>query len=158
MKACNVANLLAVVGCVTLTSNGYAQAIDAMAIASTPAVTSGKATTADRKRARDVRKALSNAPTFNVSNVFVKARAWESEMKKWFAALLVIFAASSNAVGDSSMSETVEGVAAMSQVGGFVVLRSADYKCRYYGGLQQTARAAWYGRAHRCTDPRRKSL
>ncbi|WP_168788752.1 BON domain-containing protein [Paraburkholderia aromaticivorans] len=74
MKACNLVNLLVVVGCVTLMSNVYAQASDAMPTASNPAASSGKATTADRKLARDVRKALSNAPNFNVSNVFVKAR------------------------------------------------------------------------------------
>jgi hypothetical protein len=61
-------------------------------------------------------------------------------MKKWFAALLVLFAASSNAASDSPMNTTVESVAGTNQVGGFVVLRSADSKCRYYGVLQQTAR------------------
>jgi osmotically-inducible protein OsmY len=59
---------------VTLTSNVYAQASDAVPMASTLAAGSGKATPADRKLARDVRKALSKAPNFNVSNVFVKAR------------------------------------------------------------------------------------
>ncbi|MBB5457825.1 hypothetical protein [Paraburkholderia sp. Cpub6] len=62
-------------------------------------------------------------------------------MKKWFAALLILFAASSHAAGDSSMSATVESVAGINQLGGLVVLRSADSKCRYYGVLQQTARA-----------------
>ncbi|MCP3710750.1 hypothetical protein M3I54_27895 [Paraburkholderia sp. CNPSo 3274] len=61
-------------------------------------------------------------------------------MKKWFAALLVLFAASSHAAGDSSTNATVENVPATNEVGGFVVLRSADCKCRYYGALQQTAR------------------
>jgi hypothetical protein len=36
MKACNVVNLLAVVGCVTLTSNVYAQASSALPMASSP--------------------------------------------------------------------------------------------------------------------------
>jgi hyperosmotically inducible protein len=74
MKACNVVNLLIVAGCVTLTSNVYAQTSNAMPMASSPAASSGKATAADKMLARDVRKALSKAPNFNVSNVFVKAR------------------------------------------------------------------------------------
>jgi osmotically-inducible protein OsmY len=74
MKACNAVKLLVVVGCVTLTSNVYAQASDAVPMTSSPAAESGKATPADKKLARDVRKALSKAPNFNVSNVFVKAR------------------------------------------------------------------------------------
>jgi hyperosmotically inducible periplasmic protein len=61
-------------GCVALTPNVYAQATNAMPAASNPVASSGKATPADKKLARDVRKALSNAPNFNVSNVFVKAR------------------------------------------------------------------------------------
>ncbi|MGT2473001.1 transporter [Paraburkholderia steynii] len=74
MKIRNVLTLLAVIGCVTLTSNAYAQASDSMSMASTPAAPSKKATPADKKLGRDVRKALSKAPGFNVSNVFVKAR------------------------------------------------------------------------------------
>jgi osmotically-inducible protein OsmY len=74
MNARYVVNLLVVVGCVTLTSNVYAQASNAMPMASSPAASSGKATPEDKKLARDVRKALSKAPNFNVSNVFVKAR------------------------------------------------------------------------------------
>ncbi|SIT35609.1 Transport-associated protein [Paraburkholderia ribeironis] len=74
MKACNVVSLIVLVGCVTLTSNVYAQATDTMPMASSPAASSGKATPADKKLARDVRKALSKAPNFNVSNVYVKAR------------------------------------------------------------------------------------
>ena len=41
---------------------------------SSPTASSAKATQADKQVARDVRKALSKAPNFNVSNVFVKAR------------------------------------------------------------------------------------
>ena len=73
MKIRNVLPWLAVIGCVTLTSNVYAQDSDA-AMASAPATQSKKATPADKKLGRDVRKALSKAPGFNVSNVFVKAR------------------------------------------------------------------------------------
>jgi osmotically-inducible protein OsmY len=74
MKACNVVSLIVVVGGVTLTSNVYAQASNAMPMASSPAASSGKATPADKTLARDVRKALAKAPNFNVSNVYVKAR------------------------------------------------------------------------------------
>ncbi|SAL85469.1 hypothetical protein AWB67_06951 [Caballeronia terrestris] len=56
MKACNVVNLLVVAGCVTLTSNVYAQASNAMPTASSPAASSGKATPADKRLARDVRR------------------------------------------------------------------------------------------------------
>jgi hyperosmotically inducible protein len=73
MKARNVASLLVVTGCVMLAPNVYAQA-STIPIASGPVASSGKATPADRKLARDVRKALSGAPNFNVSNVFVTAR------------------------------------------------------------------------------------
>ena len=74
MKTRHVLQLLAVIGCVTLTSGVYAQASDTTSMASTPATSSKKATPADKKLGRDVRKALSKAPGFNVSNVFVKAR------------------------------------------------------------------------------------
>jgi osmotically-inducible protein OsmY len=52
----------------------YAQSTNTGQITPGPDATSGKATPADKKLARDVRKALSKAPNFNVSNVFVKAR------------------------------------------------------------------------------------
>jgi osmotically-inducible protein OsmY len=74
MKACNIVSLLIVMECVTLTSNVFAQATNAMPMTSSPAASSSKATPADKKLARDVRKALSKAPDFDVSNVFVKAR------------------------------------------------------------------------------------
>jgi hypothetical protein len=74
MKIRNVLPWLVVIGCVTLTSSVYAQESDATAMASAPATQSKKATPADKKLGRDVRKALSKAPGFNVSNVFVKAR------------------------------------------------------------------------------------
>jgi hypothetical protein len=41
MKAYNVVNLLAVVGCVTLTSNVYAQASSALPMASSPGAKRG---------------------------------------------------------------------------------------------------------------------
>lgn len=74
MKAGDVVKLLVVAGCVTSMPNVYAQASDAMSMASSPAAHSGKATQADKKLARDVRKALAKTQNFNVSNVFVKAR------------------------------------------------------------------------------------
>ncbi|MBP0590595.1 BON domain-containing protein [Paraburkholderia sp. LEh10] len=76
MKARNALKLIVVAGCIALASNVYAQASDSMSMASTPAASTwkGKATPADKKLARDVRKALSKAPNFNVSNVFVRAR------------------------------------------------------------------------------------
>jgi hyperosmotically inducible periplasmic protein len=73
MKARNLTRLLVITGCVTLTPNIYAQA-NTIPIASGAVASSDKATPADRKLARDVRKALSRAPNFNVSNVFVTAR------------------------------------------------------------------------------------
>jgi hyperosmotically inducible protein len=74
MKACNVVNALVLAACVMPTSNAYAQASNAMPTASSSATSSGKATPSDKQLARDVRKALSKVPNFNVSNVFVKAR------------------------------------------------------------------------------------
>ncbi|MEM5383630.1 BON domain-containing protein [Paraburkholderia phymatum] len=74
MKARNVVKLLVAVGCMTPMSGVYAQASDSMSMASSPAAHSGKATSADKKLARDVRKALAKTPNFNVSNVYVKAR------------------------------------------------------------------------------------
>jgi osmotically-inducible protein OsmY len=74
VKACNVINLLVVAQCVALAGNAYAQASGAMPLASSPVASSSRATAADKKLARDVRKALSKAPNFNVSDVFVKAR------------------------------------------------------------------------------------
>jgi hyperosmotically inducible periplasmic protein len=73
MKALDIASLLVVTGCVTTTPNLYAQT-KPTPMASAPVASPGKATPADRKLARDVRKPLSKAPDFNVSNVFVTAR------------------------------------------------------------------------------------
>jgi osmotically-inducible protein OsmY len=74
MRALEVVGRLLVVSCLTVTPNVYAQSNSDMHTASSPVAHSGKATEADKKLARDVRKALSKAPNFNVSNVFVKAR------------------------------------------------------------------------------------
>ncbi|MBN3751736.1 BON domain-containing protein [Paraburkholderia sp. Tr-20389] len=74
MKASNVASLLVFMGYAMLTPNVHAQASNTMPMASSPAAGSAKAAPSDKQLARDVRKALSKAPHFNVSNVFVKAR------------------------------------------------------------------------------------
>jgi len=74
VKASLIASLIFVIGCVPLTPNVYAQTTNAGQITPNPDAISGKATPADKQLARDVRKALSKAPNFNVSNVFVKAR------------------------------------------------------------------------------------
>jgi hypothetical protein len=63
MKAFNVASLLVVMGGVTLTPNVDAQPANALQMASSPVASPGKATPADKKLARDVRKALSQAQT-----------------------------------------------------------------------------------------------
>lgn len=73
MKACNVTKLIVIIGYVALTPNVYAQAASAAPMASNPAAGAGKPAPTDKQLARDVRKALSKAPNFNVSNVFVKA-------------------------------------------------------------------------------------
>jgi osmotically-inducible protein OsmY len=61
---------LGVVVCVAMASSAYAQTSDATATADSAAST--KKT--DRKLGLDVRRALSKAQGFDVSNVFVKAR------------------------------------------------------------------------------------
>jgi osmotically-inducible protein OsmY len=74
MKALTVVNLL-VLGCMTLTPNTYGQANNAGPMASNPVASPAAAMPTDKTLARDVRKALSKAPNFSVSNVFVKARS-----------------------------------------------------------------------------------
>jgi hyperosmotically inducible protein len=74
MNVIRFAKWLVVIGCATLTPTFHAQASNDMPRASSPAAGSGSAAPSDRQLARDVRKALSKAPHFNVSNVFVKAR------------------------------------------------------------------------------------
>jgi osmotically-inducible protein OsmY len=74
MKTSQFVSWFVLAGCLTLTPNVYAQTSSAMPMASSSGAGSGSATQADKKLARDVRKALSKTPHFNVSNVFVKAR------------------------------------------------------------------------------------
>lgn len=62
-------------------------------------------------------------------------------MKRWFAALLFSFVASSHAASDSPIDASVESVASTNENGGLVVLRSTDGRCHYFGALQETARA-----------------
>jgi osmotically-inducible protein OsmY len=117
MKACNVVNLLVVVGCVTLTSNVYAQASNAMPMASSPAASSGKATPADKKLARDVRKALSKAPNFNVSNVFVKARG----------GVVTLSGSVSDGPQIQQAAEVAKGVSGVTSVSNYLTLYTKGY-------------------------------
>jgi hyperosmotically inducible protein len=75
MKTPHAVTCFVFAGCVALMPNVHAQTANAMPVASNPGAGSSSATQADKKLARDVRKALSRAPNFNVSNVFVKTRA-----------------------------------------------------------------------------------
>ncbi|MGF6572893.1 BON domain-containing protein [Paraburkholderia fungorum] len=78
MKTANLLKALGLAMCVATTSGAYAQASDAMAPATTAAPATNPSTamrTGDRKLGRDVRRALSRTQGFNVSNVFVRARA-----------------------------------------------------------------------------------
>ncbi|MFL9961782.1 BON domain-containing protein [Paraburkholderia sediminicola] len=76
MKTVNLLKALGIALCVATASSAYAQASDAMASGDMAApATNAKSTRAtDRKLGRDVRRALSRAQGFNVSNVFVRAR------------------------------------------------------------------------------------
>jgi osmotically-inducible protein OsmY len=74
MKKHHVISRLVFAGCLTLASNVYAQTSNTMPTTSASGASSGSTAQSDKKLARDVRKALSKAPHFNVSNVFVKAR------------------------------------------------------------------------------------
>jgi hyperosmotically inducible protein len=77
VKTVNLVKALGLALCVAATSSAYAQASDAMAPA--PAAAAPNPSTAmrtgDRKLGRDVRRALSRTQGFNLSNVFVRARA-----------------------------------------------------------------------------------
>lgn len=77
VKTANLLKALGLVLCVATASSAYAQASDAMAPdATASAVNPSKAMrTHDRQLGRDVRRALSRTQGFNVSNVFVRARA-----------------------------------------------------------------------------------
>ncbi|CAG9216694.1 Transport-associated protein [Paraburkholderia tropica] len=74
MKACSFTSLIVVVGCVTSAPNVHAQAASAGPMTSSSVVTPGQPAPTNKQLARDVRKALSKAPHFAVSNVFVTAR------------------------------------------------------------------------------------
>jgi osmotically-inducible protein OsmY len=73
VKTVNLLKALGIALCVATASSAYAQSSDAAAMA--PAAPSAKATkSADRKLGLAVRKALSKAQGFDVSNVFVRSR------------------------------------------------------------------------------------
>jgi osmotically-inducible protein OsmY len=77
MKAVDMLKALGVVVCVAVASSAYAQSSDATATADSAASAQAAKTTTkktDRRLGLDVRKALSKAQGFDVSNVFVKAR------------------------------------------------------------------------------------
>jgi osmotically-inducible protein OsmY len=73
VKTVNLLKALGIALCVATASSAYAQSSDAMAApASAPSAKAVKS--ADRKLGLSVRKALSKAQGFDVSNVFVRAR------------------------------------------------------------------------------------
>lgn len=77
MKAVDMLKALGVVVCVAVASSAYAQSSDAMATTDSAATAKAEKNATkktDRKLGNDVRKALSKAQGFDVSNVFVKAR------------------------------------------------------------------------------------
>ena len=77
MKAVDMLKALGVVVCVAVASSAYAQSSDATATADSAATAKAQKTATkktDRKLGLDVRKALSKAQGFDVSNVFVRAR------------------------------------------------------------------------------------
>ncbi|WP_244847136.1 MULTISPECIES: BON domain-containing protein [unclassified Caballeronia] len=79
MKVVDMLKALGVVVCVAVASSAYAQSSDAAATTGTESAAPTKAQKAatkktDRKLGYDVRRALSKAQGFDVSNVFVRAR------------------------------------------------------------------------------------
>jgi hyperosmotically inducible protein len=73
VKTVNLLKALGIALCVATASSAYAQSSDAMAApAAAPSAKAVKS--ADRKLGLTVRKALSKAQGFDVSNVFVRAR------------------------------------------------------------------------------------
>lgn len=77
MKAVDMLKALGVVVCVAVASSAYAQSSDATATTDSAATAKAQKSTTkktDRKLGNDVRRALSKAQGFDVSNVFVKAR------------------------------------------------------------------------------------
>jgi len=80
MNAVDLLKVLVVSGCVAGASCVYAQSSDAAATsgdtaAAAAAPSAKQVRAADRKLARDVRRALAKAQGFDVSNVFVRARS-----------------------------------------------------------------------------------
>ncbi|MGF7131651.1 hyperosmotically inducible protein [Paraburkholderia sp. EB58] len=77
MKTVGILSALCLTVAIAMPVAAYAQASDAMAGMDNGSMPSGKkaATKADRALARAVRRALSKAQGFNVSNVFVRARS-----------------------------------------------------------------------------------
>jgi osmotically-inducible protein OsmY len=77
MKTVGILSALCLTVAIAMPVAAYAQASDAMAGMDNGSMASGKkaATKADKALARAVRRALSKAQGFNVSNVFVKARS-----------------------------------------------------------------------------------
>jgi hyperosmotically inducible periplasmic protein len=78
MKAVDLLKALGVVVCVTVASSAYAQSSDAAATDSSAATSKAQAKSVkqtDRKLGYSVRRALSKAQGFDVSNVFVRARS-----------------------------------------------------------------------------------
>jgi hyperosmotically inducible protein len=117
MKACNVINLLIAAGCVALAGNVHAQAINVMPMASSPLASSGRATAADKKLAHDVRKALSKAPNFNVSDVFVKARG----------GVVTLSGSVSEGPQIEQAAEVAKGVPGVTSVGNYLTLYTKGY-------------------------------
>ena len=61
-------------------------------------------------------------------------------MKKSLAALLLPIMVHANAATDASIETIVVGAPATDSNGGFMVLASADQKCRYYGDVWERSR------------------
>ncbi|HZZ12937.1 MAG TPA: BON domain-containing protein [Paraburkholderia sp.] len=76
MKAINLLKALGIALCVATASSAYAQSSDAMAATDTTMAAPSAKTMkkSDRQLGLSVRKALSKAQGFDVSNVFVKSR------------------------------------------------------------------------------------
>ncbi|MGA3248852.1 MAG: BON domain-containing protein [Paraburkholderia sp.] len=77
MKTIGILSALCLTVAIAMPVAAYAQASDAMAGMDNGSMAGGKkaATKADRALARAVRRALSKAPNFDVSNVYVRARS-----------------------------------------------------------------------------------
>ncbi|MFM0237933.1 BON domain-containing protein [Paraburkholderia phytofirmans] len=74
MKTVNLLKALGIALCLATASSAYAQASDAMASGDMAAPSAKTVKKADRALGLQVRKALSRAQGFDVSNVFVRAR------------------------------------------------------------------------------------